>query len=425
MDVHHEDSDPRAALRESIIHAIRPWQASENIVDPPPFPPEVLAVMALALHDKPLRIQHIWSWTQQTFAHFRHLPPALYTGVWGERGLRGVLCDYDVPVRYKRVDDGKWFGEGEAWEIGADEAALFLRGKGVLQGDARDVREEASFHFLALPPEIKNRIYAMVFAFPPSGVQIDRHDTDSQPGVCYTATRDFHEPFDFKPWVECSDDFIGDELSEDHWNHSSPTQLLNAGRLSDRLALLATNRQIRDEALYIFASINSFHFTTAAHMLKVLQRMSLAQRHQIHHLTLVHRPGPSETTAIKKVFGLLAAMPRLENLHLYIDKALWEERYFFWRDRPLVKIMGFDEAPALPNNIKLEVVMPDFAEGIEEAIRAESVLPPAEAKTAEELWEENKFTPAGVLFSFINIGIGVAGLPLSLAAGLWRKFRTR
>lgn len=358
-----------------ISTAIHPHRT--NTQGPPPFTTADLVVIALALSDRPLTDCEIGLWIWRAFPFYAAVGlPAAWgyldvehagngrreggrglLGLEGEvewargsetevaGGLRGVLARWDVPVSAVEGSDGD--GEGDAttrWTVDLAHAALFLRPR--LWPDEQPADP---FPFLQLPPEIRNIIYTMAFAFPSSGIMINRHEMDRTGGV-HAVSRSFERAFDFEPW----------KYSGRH---------LHAGRVSEIMGLTAVNRQIRSETLHVFAAVNTFYFSSPAHMLAVLRNMSRGQRNSIRTVAFHHRPGASKQCALVRAFGWLSQMKRLTALRIHIDQ---EDFRRYYRSRPLIEPiqwMGFDRAPRIGGAVTV-LLEGDYPPEIERQIRS-------------------------------------------------------
>ena len=372
--------------RALISAAIRPYRSCAN--EQPPFSLQVLVVMALFMSDQPLSANGIYLWILRTFALYRRLgatsswiyldvegkadeclpqdrvAPAINTArLNGPSGIEGVLHAYTVPVRQlpgERGDDGSQeeLQEGDKlWTVSsAAEARLFLTTR--ICHD-RDEEPRSSFRFLDLLPELRNVIYTMVLSYPPSGIMVNRgHDADRS-GTVYAVSRDFDQPFDFRFWAEARD------------NRPYLREYLTIGRMSSLLSLLAVNRQIRSEALYVFANVNTFFFTSAAHMYEVLHRMSLEHRDNVRSIAFNHAPGVGRASDLPKAFAMLARMKRLRRLRIWIDGRVWRWYYHYLPPEKLVELMGFEKADKIGDEIEV-VLEGDVPEEVEVLIRAEA-----------------------------------------------------
>lgn len=364
--------------RSRIEAAILPWRTRTD--RPPPFTCADLVVIALALNDEPMTDLDICLWTWTTFAFYRELGVTAVWNYWTEEqrsssdhvlqcvgpplpsGFYRALRSYAVPVSAVANDEGGIVREyiterdekATSWSVEAHEAMLYLRPR-----LWPDEQPSGSFPFLRLPPDLRNTIYNMVFAFPPSGIKIKRHNNDRR-GHIYVASRSFDQPFDFELW-------------------RSPAKPAIVGRMADCLTLLRVNRQIRSEALYIFPSINTFYFVDAVHMARSLKRMSAEHRDNIRDLAFRHIPGHC-TSILVMLFEILATMRRLRTLRVFVNQEDFRQFYSFRKSTEPIVHMGFDRTPRIDYSVRV-LLAGDKPPDIEKQIRSEPV-PTAEPRRA-------------------------------------------
>lgn len=374
------DDEPSSAttIRARIDSAIALWRECTH--DPPPFTLAELAVMALALNAKPLHDDDICAWILRTFAFYRQLRPEaawnylrraggagaeacatepdpsirLALRMW-PGGLERVLHTYAVPVRESQADadeDGEPRRTATRWTVGAEEALLFLRPR-LWSGEET---RRGHFPFLRLPPEIRNIVYDMVLGFPPSGISINCYDAFGigTARAVHAISRSFEQAFDFELWRR-----------QYRW-------YLLVGRVSDILSILSVNKQIRAEALYVFADINTFYFMSARHMARILCRMSTELRDNVRDIAFVHKPESGCVAALCTSFAILSRMKRLRRLRIFVSGEEFRQAYEFFTGREPVKFMGFDDAPAIGPHVEL-LLAGDYPQQVESQIRAESV----------------------------------------------------
>lgn len=354
--------------RSRIETAIAPWRG--RIDQPPPFTGPDLCVIALALEDKPMTDMDICFWIWKTFAFHNKLGQALWQ-YWEQEwrpeastsssacmqklppsGFQQALRSYDMLlIRHEDETDGQdghgALGKSTEYTVNLTEAMLYLRPRLWPEEQMPGV-----FPFLSLPPDIRNMVYDMVFALPPSGIRIHGHESDRS-GAVYAATRLFAKPFDFGLWQD-----------ED--------STLRVFQMAELCSLLLVNRQIRAEALYVFPSINTFYFSSAAHMSLALRTMPLGYRQSIRHIALRHEFFAYQGDAVADGFQMLQQMSSLQTLRVLIDGQAWHRLGFRVPTSRNYEMQVFARAPAVPNCVQV-IVEGDCTQEIERQIRAEPI----------------------------------------------------
>lgn len=350
-------------LRRRITSTISPWLAQKD--SPPPFSLPILIVFALCMNDEPLADQQIFAWIFHSFAYYKTLGMTAVWNVLGDAdgendiqgqqpgldlggpegketgpGFDGALRMFQMPVSLSYDEDA---GVGK-WCVQHDEAALFLRAR------LWDERRKGVFRFLDLPPEARNRIYEMVLGFPTSGVQINLHDQDTS-GILYTASRNYDEQFSFRAWED-------------------PAPLLRVGKLSELLSILLVNRQVRNEALYVFTSMNTFYFSSPAHLKSTLRAMSPEHRDQMQCISFEYIADILAASSMRKAFAIMATMTGLKCLRIFIDQRKFFRTYYHRRDTDVSSLLHFHKARSISDRIEV-ILEGNFPDGLMEQIRAE------------------------------------------------------
>lgn len=353
-------------IRSQIEATIEPWRTGTD--RPPPFTCAELVVIALVLHERPLSHVYISFWVLRSFAFYERLGREAVWTYWSadlgneqdvERfgparasGLRRALCSYDVPVIAVDEEPGKdeEVTTETKWIVDPTKAMSYLCPRLWPQE-----KTNGTFPFLRLPSQLRNVVYDMVFAFPPSGVQINCHEVEGS-GTVYAASRSFHQPFDFDLWI-------------------TNAEVLATRRVSDLRSLLLVNRQIRSEALYVFPSINTFYFRNASHLRWGLLSLSAGFRDNIRHIAFNHRAKHLDATAICEAFQSLAGMPQLRTLKIRVDQEEVRRWFPYDRQNPPIVHTGFDLAPRIKDTVHVQLYG-DCPMEIGEQIHSEPVAKP-------------------------------------------------
>lgn len=181
------------------------------------------------------------------------------------------------------------------------EASLFLQSR-LWREERRD-----HFPFLDRPAEIRNTIYQMVFAHPPSGVQIGGQcgdDGQTGPtGMVYAKTRDFNVSFTSAA-QEVRENFSRPGGPDFKWHEDD---LLEVGNLSAVLALTRVSRQLRGETRSLFFETNTFCFSDMRHLRDVPERVTTKDRNRIRRIAVAHRYDGS--AYVRDTFAVMASVP--------------------------------------------------------------------------------------------------------------------
>ena len=165
---------------------------------------------------------------------------------------------------------------------------------------------------------------------------------------------------------------------------SDQASLLRVGRISELLSILLVNRQIFNEACYIFTSINTFYFVSARHMLHILSKMSVEHRDQMERIAFNFPPELFEPNRMKEAFVMIARMKRLKCLSINIDQHALRGWWFYRRNHSMEDKLGFHLAAKIPERIKV-VLQGDYPEFVMGQIRADAVVVEEPKKETTEL----------------------------------------
>ena len=221
----------------------------------------------------------------------------------------------------------------------------------------------AKFPFFKLSPELRNKIYEMIFQYPKSGVKLSRNSNKAT-----LATR---------------------SMSENVSRYDDEAWKLTTLPLQKILSPLALSREFYREALPFFYSLNHFVFRSPVDMLETLSKMP--DRHFEHVVYISFdvdgkfgnrsdwSPGWDwDVKYCKKAYELLRMMENLRRLDVYLDEIDWMARYpntlvgklelrlpaisALGRIRGLEQV-NFIGCPSLEGRFKEKMLMPRESEG--------------------------------------------------------------
>ena len=139
----------RTELRERAEDIIRLWRLSS---DKSPFSGVDLFTMALLHNDEPMNENKVAEWVRKSFSYYSEL--RYYDAAFIRDGGRQVELPATQPAR-------KFFANpNEDWHLVIAEARIYLQTR-------FEPKPGGSFPFLELPPELRNRVYEMVFQLSP------------------------------------------------------------------------------------------------------------------------------------------------------------------------------------------------------------------------------------------------------------------
>ncbi|GIZ47313.1 hypothetical protein CKM354_001040800 [Cercospora kikuchii] len=286
-----EPTEPVRPLKDEVVEVIRPWRFSE---DKPPYTTSELIVMMLVMQDlRPQTMQSIHYNILRSFGYFADEALLMFAGeVQEERskyhrmahgtttlesdydgpfehsihGLYETVREFDIPLTCNRLlDNGRTLTDFEAeFTISAEAARVCLR-------DILEPERDGTFDFMALPPELREKIYKMLLVYPKPGLIIDSQvlcDWEGQLGV---QSRDDAEA----------------ELPAAGGSHTLPTINFDVKGLAETLDILKVSKQIRHEALPVFYGRNTFQFGSLKHLNDTLRTMGNEAIKQIGDLRVV------------------------------------------------------------------------------------------------------------------------------------------
>lgn len=263
-------------LRKDIAKLIAPWQKDGC---KPPFSVIEMALFAIIMNYSPrLDVHDIRAWIVENFKYYSLRAVKTYCEQMHEakhadldrpdeviEGFPAPLFHFnlDTPLLLRRpLVVTKYPSEKsykQKFTTTADAARVFLR-------ERLEPARKGTFKFLDLSPELRNRIYEMVFKMPEPGIIMHLDGGLAVPLRSQSYTGKPHEGL-----------FLAVE-DED-------CSMLKVGPLNDLLALLRTNKQVYAEAITQFYGINTFNFRDleeAANELAKVPKSTMAHMRSLH-----------------------------------------------------------------------------------------------------------------------------------------------
>ena len=281
--------------RSQIGVAIRPWRTTSY---KPPFTAEQLVTIALLLRTRALRVRDIFNFVNATFSYYaRQVSEAFCERNQRvaevedfQRELQVVLQSYEFPsyigfsMRYT-----------QQWSISTIEGLELIRP--LLANDGSESRK--TFDLFALPAELRNRVYDMVFQYPMDrGLKFNtRGGVGRQPADRFDIVDDTAKSSDHEPIK------------------------LNTRPMGRILAPLLTCRQFYNEAMPTFYRTNRFRVDNLEDLLKFLDKLGPKRRKHLSHLSIAY-PRRDRTVAAE-AFRVLSRIEHLRTINLRVEEATW------------------------------------------------------------------------------------------------------
>ncbi|KAI7088688.1 hypothetical protein KC356_g3018 [Hortaea werneckii] len=291
------------SLSHRIQEAIAPYKQRDIR---PPFTPGELFTMAVATARQPVTMQQVLMWIFSNIEYYRNL--ALFTFaseaplsptdklkmdiMQGFRmRLKNVPCFYDLGVNKATKD-----GERDTYTMtaAACEKALYRVVRPVKPLD------RGSFRFFDLPPELRNRIYDLVFHYPQDQLVFARIPK----GRALLHVRQ-------SPKVA-----VGGEYT------CVPTAWTST--ISDIFAPLLVNKQFYKEARTVFFAINRIFFWNLTVANRILAKMTRFQRQHVHDIAFLYQPMAANFRLAESAMAHLAFCG-LQKFTLCFSEVLWSK----------------------------------------------------------------------------------------------------
>ncbi|GAB1743895.1 hypothetical protein NU219Hw_g946t1 [Hortaea werneckii] len=293
----------RASLVDRIQKVIKAIALYEDFIEEPPFTPDELFTMVIAVKGRPVTKGQVLEWVFANFKHYRSMIEEEFVDDDPEQlrnnsnlfrpkrqsddfrtRINDVPLNYELYMRTESVQDGR---ERYAMTVASCERVL---SEALL---LRPQTNRKAFRFLDLPSELRNTIFDLVFQYPRSGL-IFRSKGQKSALVESPTARDIYGP------------------------------LPKTARITEIFAPLLVNKQFYEEAKACFFAINHFHFTNLCNMAKTLAKIPEPQRRHIQHLTLDYGVGYNQLRDAREAIALLATCG-LKKLNVYLEEDQWKE----------------------------------------------------------------------------------------------------
>lgn len=305
----------RASLVDRIQKAIAPYQ---SLAQKPPFTPDELFIMAIAVAGRPVTKRFVLKWVFAKFEYYRRMVREEFISDDSSRisesnifrgKINDVLCNYELYLEKKSVQD-----EADRYTM---TVASCERGLSRALPPQYELGEKA-FRLFDLPPELRNKIFDLVFQYPQSGLRF------TSPGQKVAQ--------------------LNPSTDRDTWTWRVLHNLSKTARIKDVLAPLRVNKQFYEEAKGSFFAVNHFHFSSDFAMARLLAKIPEPHRRHIQHVTLDHAVDLYKEA--KEAIQLLATCG-LKKFNLYLQEDDWKEFGTTRRGRVIKTRMDVMNIPGL------------------------------------------------------------------------------
>ena len=340
-------------LYDEITTLMKPWRDEDR---EPPFSLGELTIMALFVSKEELDIHDIAAWI---FSKFKYHQNQVFAVAWvhaydeygdwyGKDSTQGSFIDglwdavheFDLPVEVNYPEDHEDAGDSSCYtfEISSTGTRQYLE-------RLLPFRREGHFRFLSLPPELRNVIYGMMFAFPKSGLEVCKYSTTQEP-VVRAMSRNYSDPFSYDIWHYGWRDL----------RISSPAELMG---------LVLVNKQISRETIPFFYQLNTFWLGRPDHGLDLYSALAPSRRNFLASLAIAHTPRcqtytPEEVEVDTYFFQNLCGLKGLKKLYIEVDEVEW---FKFSKKRggggqrfTAGNIPGFNHLLALADTVEVQLV---------------------------------------------------------------------
>lgn len=293
--------------------------------DKPPMSLEEIAVAIIAINQEMTLVEL----QRHILTAFKYYNNASVEGSI-TRGYRGsiiisnfnttfdtLLRRFDLPIDvYRYESDDEDDDDNDELRVSPCAAQIFLHKH---LTDRKMEKKKTPFPFLKLPAEIRLQIYGHCLGLPKSGVcvrQAQRHEKKKEIVV---RSKDFDAELQISDWkdVPAANGVRARWDNYEFRNRHDGT--FKCQKLRTHLALLSVNKEISNEAMPVFYSINSFVCSDLFHLEDFLATLAPERREQLRHISFFY----TKTTHSKaaKAFKMLGEIEKLKRLDIVIDEA--------------------------------------------------------------------------------------------------------
>ena len=377
------ESQQKRNLEKRLREAIAPYKNGYTM---PPFSFPELLVIAVVLNKWRKSKKGIHHWILQNFGYYRelalinqsnlgkHNDPNRKLAMRLSEDINEAFMDFEAPLFRQQqedihADDKLLYPESSIdagrWVVQSPAAAKHFLRRHLVTAPARS----RACRFMALPTELRLRIYEYALLFPKSGVQIQ--DRYTRPKTLLAFSKDYDKA---ATRVLASGQMSRGVRSQDY----CLPRRLNGPLISSHLALFSVNKEIYQEAMPVFFGDNLFVCKSTRDLHDLLFGTTEERRNHIRYIAFSIIHDCKHYAA--KTFKLLATLPRLRHLDIWINEDSFKTDKKGLAGLPGFVLPGF---PALRSMRGLEAVrFHGECDTIKNVLEAEMTKPKKEKKTA-------------------------------------------
>jgi hypothetical protein len=230
--------------------------------------------------------------------------------------FRDMLRRFDVPIEVSPAPEDKQDQAGEL-RVHLSEARFFLH-KHITPAQMVAQQEKTSFPLMKLPVEIRLIIYGYVLGLPKSGVVVRPSYQHTKKSQITVRTRDYSVELDMSDWESRAGAFPPYARRSGFSSNYETNGTLIGPELNDHLAILGVNKEIYNEAMPVFYSVNSFVCGDLYRLEEFLKALAAERRQQLKHISFFYTKGTHAKAA--KAFKMLGEIKMLKRLDIWIDE---------------------------------------------------------------------------------------------------------
>lgn len=351
----------KAELAERINKAIAPWRKAAV---KPPFMPEELVIMAISLCGGKATGERIFLWIGSTFEYYEKLmvreshylklhwsarKQQGHIAVSAGRLFRASICDaldqFDLPIQ---CSPGA-VNVAPVYRTSTRSALNILAPK----MGPNDSFQAKAFNFFALPAELRDIIYNMVFKFPRSGLVLERF---------YRRIEDPPQDRKFLVRSRSYDLDFSHAMLLPHEGTFGPVQqaTIKTRPVLDILQPLLVCRQFYNEAMPKFYQLNHFHFPNVLTLRQSLIKMPSVRRDRLTNISfnydvdsyrIAHHRKLTESRAAVDAFEMLSSIKHLSKVSISVNERAWHTGYdarrFYNKHASVMNMDGIEQLRSL------------------------------------------------------------------------------